>query len=300
MNEVFSIFDTWLAIASFSFLREIIGRRRISKYWQNNTSKHLEKVQKLTIGNGAISFLNTKVSIGTWFNYILNNIHNKMKLACNFIGHSNTTKDMKSLDFWLNECRDLRIHPEWLRVSLYQFPNLREERDTNGSQLIHHAAQRGRLDFLKLLVESKANLSINGRKNISTLSFAVMGGDMKVCRYLCENNISIDTAAGGYENGSGWFPIHWAAKVSTQSCVRLLLEYKANPFVLTDQHWNAFDIAANFNHLGNYSYLIENFIQLANEWNVQYTIEYRTTPKQKIFFILDELHLYSVPHLFAD
>ena len=71
---VFSIFDTWLSIASFSFLHEIIQRISICKYWSVNTYQHLQKVKRLMIG-----VQQSKIPFFKWFK-VLHCTHSKIKL----------------------------------------------------------------------------------------------------------------------------------------------------------------------------------------------------------------------------
>ena len=205
-----------------------------------------------------------------------------------------------NLNFWYDECFESRLHSEWLKVTLYHFPELLREKYNNGSQLIHYSAQKNRMDLLKILVEYKADISVNGSCNISTLSFGLNSKNVALCRYLLENNASVNVSEGGSKNTKGWYPIHWAAKWSNLSCVQLLLENNANPFVLTQCKFNVLDIALNSNNLEVYKFILEHFYELANQWNISFTIEFRTLPERRIFFVIDENHLYAIPSSLAD
>ena len=299
-------FDPWLLISSFEILSEIIGRARVCKSWNINTNQYLKKLKCLMIGNtnAICDKSSSKISFSKWFNLLLFDKQRQLRFVCNSLGQLHLDGKFTyevNLHLWLVDCVEAsRFDSEWLKVTLYHFPQLLQERHSNGSQLIHYAAQKNRLDLLKVLIDGKANLSINGSDNISTLSFALNSRNVDVCKLLLDNKVSLNNRDGGSGGATGWYPIHWSAKWSNLPCLLLLLQHNANPFVLTDLNLNVFDIAFNEGNTEVYKYLIEHFDELANEWTIPYTIEFRVLSSKKICFVLDENHFYPIPSLFAD
>lgn len=301
MNQILFIFDIWYNISKFTVFKQFIVNSRVCKYWNQHTSRTLTQLRIRLIGEQFAE--NSAYSIHSWFSHLLHkhneglfSLSNKIELEIS--SHHFPCTLPFNLDSWILECKMFsglvkeisKWNLEWLRIYFYLYPKEIGQTDNQGRNLMHWASQHGYFDLVKMLLfDYKLDPEINGDHDISTIVFAIQSGDESLCKLLLEYKISVN------KESAGIYPIHYAAVNANLEILRLLLENKANPFLLSRANHNAFDYAWSPSPHG-YKFLMEKFSTLSREWNIFYTIEIRNqSGKEKLCFVLDSEHFYTIP-----
>ena len=313
INKVFNGFDLWYNVLKFHTLNTMIAYTRISKYWHQNTIQVLSHIRVKLIGKK-----DRVVSVHLWFSQLLHLDHkNKTNLVV--LGLDDKINVMLknlqlplasplplTIDIWIQECKyplERKWNLEWLTIYFYQFPDQINLASANGSRLIHWACQTGYGELVKMLLTfNQIDVNVNGADNTSTLVFAIQSQKVSIVKLLLEKKILInrETCCGKKKNSVS-YPLHVAVATNQTELTQLLLDAGTNPFLLTNENTNAFDIANNYYRTKSYKLLIQNFIKLANKWNIKYTIEIRNrNEKEKLFFVIDEAHFYTIPASLGD
>ena len=319
-NKVINIFDVWYTILKFSTVNNLIGITRISKLWHQHTIKILSLFRLQLVGE------NSQSNIHSWFSDILHPGEKKVVLPILF-GLENTYKlKLQNLNIskgqfelpmnlnrWIEECKTFALrpknynlwHPEWVKIYLHynSFDQINVSGE-NGSKLIHWACQKGYLELVKVLLQNKyIDTFQNGADNRSTLAFAIESQNISLIHLIVTHNPNLinKQTCGNWKN-TLCYPIHLSLNSGSTEILNLLLEKKANPFLLNERNENAFDLS-QFNYRNNpsvlqkfYKLLINGFSELAKEWNMQFSMDLkRINEKEKLCFILDSEHFYFIP-----
>ena len=325
IKKVFNGFDLWYNVLKFNTVNSMIAHTRICKYWHQNTIQTLSQIRFKLIGNKDRIDCVDKLSMHLWFsnllhldlktkkNLIVLGLDDKINLILKNLQLPFASPLPLTLDVWIQECQNfpIKYYPktkwnlEWLRIYFYQFPDQINLSDENGSRLIHWACETGYVELVKMLLTyNQIDLSQNGADNNSTLSFAIQGGNISIIKLLVEKKISINTETF-CEKKKNYisYPLHLAITKNQIEIIELLLDNGANPFLLTNENKNAFDLAVNYNYYRSESYklLIQNFIKFANKWNIKYTIEIKNRHgKDKLCFVINDTHFYTIPASLGD
>jgi ankyrin repeat protein len=114
------------------------------------------------------------------------------------------------------------------------------EPDGYGRQLMHVAAENGRLGVMRYLQDIGESLFVWDKGYNTPLHSAARGGHVDVVRYLVEKGLDVNAAA------DGWTPLHYATSWNRPEVVRLLVwEYGASLSLTIREGLTAFDIAMN-------------------------------------------------------
>ena len=324
INKVFNGFDLWYNVLKFHTLNSMIAHTRICKHWQQNTIQALSHMRVQLIGKNDCTEPLYKLSVHLWFSNLLHLDH-KNKTNPIVLGLSDRLnvrlKNVHptlaytlplTLDVWIQECknfgseylRERKWNVEWLRIYFHQFPDAINLTDAYGSRLIHWACQTGYVELVQMLsTYNQIDLHSHGVDNISTLAFGIQSGNISIIKILLEKKIFINNqTCGGKKKNSVSYPLHLAVITNQREIAQLLLDNGANPFLLTNENENAFDLARNSYYSSDiYKLLIRNFIKLSKKWNIKYTIEIRNrNEKDKLFFVIDDTHFYPVPASLGD
>ena len=318
-DNVLRTLDLWYNVLKFNTVNSMIGNTRICKYWHQYTIQALTHIRIQLIGKNSTILALEKQSVHSWFSSILHLDYRKKKIPIIFGLAENRNLILKNLnvnievplpltlDVWIQKCKNFKNNIfllerqwklEWLQIYFHQFPNEINKSDTHGSHLIHWACQTGYLEVVKILLNyNQVDYNVSGAKNISTLAFALQSENISIIKLLVEKKISVNKETCGiYKEITLCYPIHIAAEVNKTRIIQILLDNGANPFLVTNENKNAFDLA-KYNY-GNQSFklLMRNFIKLANQWNIKYTIEITNqNENEKLCFVMDESHFYTIP-----
>lgn len=115
--------------------------------------------------------------------------------------------------------------------------------DDDGSTVLHHAASKGLLKVITLLLGKDIDLSPVDNLGGTPLYSAVEGGHAEVVRLLIKRNIDLDGPAEGE-----WTPLICAASEGHEQIVSLLLDAGADPMSEDENGRNALSYAAENGH----------------------------------------------------
>lgn len=103
-------------------------------------------------------------------------------------------------------------------------PGAMTQPDSNGITALHHAAFKGRLDVVKLLIGAGADVNAEDNSGGTPLHAAVIGGHADVAGFLIASGANIEA-----KEADGWTPLYTAAYTGRKELVMLLLAKGADP-----------------------------------------------------------------------
>ncbi|KAG8166983.1 hypothetical protein KVR01_002672 [Diaporthe batatas] len=131
--------------------------------------------------------------------------------------------------------------------------------DGHGLQMIHHAASKGHVDVLKLLLSRNAAASSGTRTGGERpLHFAARGDHEEAVSVLCKYGADANLPAWK----DGCYPIHFAAQCGHDKVISVLRKNGAKIDVLDDQKGTALFHAARGGHKGTVSLLCDHGAQV--------------------------------------
>ena len=109
----------------------------------------------------------------------------------------------------------------------------------NGDRPIHIAAEKGRLDVIKLLLKRRARIEVRDTKARSPLHLAALHGRLEIVKFLISTDANID-AMGNFSET----PLHLASRYGHVEVVRALIKAEAGTWAQDDSlhtalHWAA-------------------------------------------------------------
>jgi ankyrin repeat protein len=116
-----------------------------------------------------------------------------------------------------------------------------------GSTALHAAAQYGRVDCMRLLLENnaaKVNVNQQNSTGMTGLHFACMNGRMECVRLLIDSNADVQL-----QTKDGITGLALAADRGHLECLKLMIDAKADINYQTPQGLNALAAAVFFNHM---------------------------------------------------
>uniref|UniRef100_A0A8D8VMQ1 Kinase D-interacting substrate of 220 kDa n=1 Tax=Cacopsylla melanoneura TaxID=428564 RepID=A0A8D8VMQ1_9HEMI len=98
-----------------------------------------------------------------------------------------------------------------------------DDRDDNGGTALMFAASKGKLAFVRTLVNRDADVNAEDSDNWSPLTYAAKEGHTDVCAELLDHGAELD-----HRDMGGWSPLMWASYKGHTETVALLLEKNAD------------------------------------------------------------------------
>ncbi|XP_046681629.1 kinase D-interacting substrate of 220 kDa B isoform X2 [Homalodisca vitripennis] len=98
-----------------------------------------------------------------------------------------------------------------------------DDKDENGGTVLHYAASRGKLSFVRELINHGADVNIEDNDNWTALLCAAKEGHTAVCLELLDHGADID-----HRDMGGWSSLMWATYKNHVETVSLLLEHNAD------------------------------------------------------------------------
>jgi len=179
---------------------------------------------------------------------------------------SKTDEDSRTILYWALVCYQ---GYEQIRTLLLRGSKLDETYFCVRLTPIHIAAQEGRLDVVRELIENNLELLEQANYNGATpLVFAVARGHIGVAAYLIHKSANLNVNAG-----NGRTPLHWAAEGGHSQIVAALLRAGATTTVFDSNQDQPIHVAAEEGHLAVVRELIENELELLEQVN-----DFRETP----------------------
>jgi ankyrin repeat protein len=115
------------------------------------------------------------------------------------------------------------------------------------------AAFAGKINIIKVLRSYKASYGIRDQIGLSTLHYAVDGGNLTAIRYILNDGHEVDPV-----DKSGWTPLIRACSIDGSiQVVSILLTYKANVHAIDNEKKNSLTIAVINNNLYLTKMLVE-------------------------------------------
>lgn len=115
--------------------------------------------------------------------------------------------------------------PKIVALLLNAWPRNANAKDSDGSTPLHHAAQLNNLEFVKLLLESKADASIKNKAGLNALHSSILEKNIETTILLLQNQPRIINDKDVNQNT----PLHYAAIQGRLELAKFLLENKADP-----------------------------------------------------------------------
>jgi len=115
-------------------------------------------------------------------------------------------------------------------VQHYNFGDALVSTDANGATALHHAAGKGDMEMVKLLLSYQA-VPLDKKENVSAggytaLHLATIKGHERVIRMLLDAGANVNEKAN---SALGETPLHICCKAGLSSCAKVLLGYGAKP-----------------------------------------------------------------------
>jgi hypothetical protein len=140
-------------------------------------------------------------------------------------------------------------------------------RDQYDQTLLHHAADEGKLNCLKILIGCKHNvIDRKTDKEPASCCFAFKNGETKCAKTLFENHVSVNVYDFKRQT-----PIHFAASRGHQECVELLIRKGADVNAKDENDWTPLHIAAINGTIDCLEVLLANGADVNARNNKQYT-----------------------------
>ncbi|XP_054258040.1 kinase D-interacting substrate of 220 kDa B isoform X3 [Macrosteles quadrilineatus] len=98
-----------------------------------------------------------------------------------------------------------------------------DDRDENASTVLHYAASRGKLSFVRELINHGADVNIEDNDNWTALLCAAKEGHTQVCVELLDHGANLE-----HRDMGGWSALMWATYKGHTDTVQLLLERNAD------------------------------------------------------------------------
>lgn len=139
--------------------------------------------------------------------------------------------------------KDLR--EQLVQISSFGIPieRMKDFNEFQGSNLIHIAAEEGRLDTIKSLIASNEDVNRVNNKNETPLHYAAEGGFLEIVEYLLEQGANVNSVNNEEET-----PLHVAAYFGYLKVVQHLLEMNANVDAVNNENETALHMAARFGY----------------------------------------------------
>ena len=109
----------------------------------------------------------------------------------------------------------------------------------DGSTALSVSARRGYLDIVKLLIQAGASVDHRDVNNCTPLSMAALKGHVDIVRVLAPLTSNINQQ----DTSAGCSALHKAIEAESIECVKILLEYGADPNICDNTGCNAYTLA---------------------------------------------------------
>ena len=127
-------------------------------------------------------------------------------------------------------------------------PNHPEGNPRTGATPALCAAQEGHVDCLRLLWRFGANLTVRADGGATPLIVASQNGQVSVVRFLCRRYRFMGRSVDE-QTDCGITPLFVASRQGHTDVVKLLIQYGANPWLESDDHTKAVEIAEMYGHM---------------------------------------------------
>ncbi len=97
---------------------------------------------------------------------------------------------------------------------------------------LHWAAERGKVDVARILIDAKANLDVQDRWDWTPLNYAAEFGRVEIVRMLIGAKANLNV-----QDWQGWTPLHRAARNGRVEVAQMLIGAKANLDVQDNWDW---------------------------------------------------------------
>ena len=110
--------------------------------------------------------------------------------------------------------------------------------DKDGWRPLHFAAQAGKLEIVKFLIDSNADPHAVKADSSTALHDAAYNGNVEVCQLLLDKNADINVP-----DEDGWTPLHYAAARGDDTAFSFLIQRGADPDAKTDDGKTVYKLA---------------------------------------------------------
>ncbi|XP_062903254.1 ankyrin repeat domain-containing protein 53 [Mobula hypostoma] len=179
---------------------------------------------------------------------------------------------------------------DWLRLSLNKAKG-KVAVDRNGYNAVHYAAQNGRLECLRVLLE-EYNMDVNlpdlqGYRPIHM----ILNKECQFCAEHCLNYLLDIGADPNVQTIDGQSPLHQAAEVGLLDCITTLVEAGANVKAKDRKGQIPYDLAKLWGHRTCARYLAS-LVWKSNDRD--FLKEMRKLQRLKLVLLLDEQWLHNI------
>ena len=126
-----------------------------------------------------------------------------------------------------------------------------------GWTALHLAAENGHIEMVKFLIERGAEVKAKSQKGWTALHLAAENGHIEMVKFLIEHGVAINT-----QSGSGMTALHQAARNGHIKMVKFLIERGAEVKAKSQEGWTALHLAAEKGHIEMVKFLIEHGVAI--------------------------------------
>ncbi len=139
-------------------------------------------------------------------------------------------------------------------------------RDLNENYLLTYAVRFNRADIVKTLLDHGAKYDIVDKMDRSVLYDAIESNYIEIIKILLEHSENaIGVMIVNIKDINGSIPLHYAIKNKNIDVVKLLIQYKSNPYMTDLDGYNALHLAAKSNSLP----IIKSIISVMTDLNAK-------------------------------
>ena len=117
-------------------------------------------------------------------------------------------------------------------------------KDTNSNYLLSYAVQFNKADIVKLILEKGGKYDIVDSQERSILYNAIKYGFIEIIKILLEfSQNAIGIMITDIRDINGNIPLHYAIKIKSPDIIKLLIEYKSDPYTIDINGYNSLHLA---------------------------------------------------------